>query len=734
MAGKQNELLKDSRILNKYRGLIRIASPNLEKEEMALLKKAFELSLDACMMRQEKLGALTIFHSLGVARIVTEEMGMGMYSVVSALLFDFVADGTLKSSNLRDEFPDRIIEIIEGLSKISGIDTYKSTDQGEKLRNLLVTLSSDIRVIIIKLADRLYYMRNFEHLERTEQLRISSEILYIYAPLAHRLGLYNIKTEMEDLTLKFTDYKAYRNVTDKLKETKASRDHFIREFIKPLREELNVHGIDAEITGRMKSIYSIWSKMKRQNVDFEEIYDLFAIRIIIKSQPKNEKADCWKVYSIVTDFYQPNPNRLRDWISIPKSNGYEALHTTVVVPGGKWVEIQIRTDRMDEIAEKGLAAHWKYKGGEGEKELEQWFTKVREVLENPEPDAGDIIDDFKISLYNKEIFVFTPKGDLKKYPAGATVLDFAFDIHSDVGASCVGAKVNGKNVPIRHIMNNGDKVEVITSKSQKPKQDWLQFVVTTKARTKIRQALQEQKLAQAEIGKEILKRRFRNWKIEFEDQNINTVIRHYKFKTATDLYYKIATDKIDPLDIKELLTDKEKPAEIKQVEKIDEQLVDKIISPGLKHDDYLVIDNKLDKMVYRLAKCCNPIYGDDIFGFVTVGEGITIHRINCPNAARLISRYGYRVVKAQWSDTEKQVYLPATIRITGVDDIGILSRISDVISQDMKVNMRSVQVDSDEGMFEGTITLFVKDTSHLDVLIRRISKIKGVLHVSRLEL
>jgi len=734
MAGNNNELLKDSRVLSKYRGFIRVASPNLEKEEMQLLKKAFQFSVDACMLRQKKLGELTIFHSLGVARIVADEMGLGLYSVVSALLFDFVADGTLKSSNLRNEFPVRIIEIIEGLSKISGIDTYKSTDQGEKLRNLLVTLSSDIRVIMVKLADRLYYMRNFEHLDRAEQLRISSEILYIYAPLAHRLGLYNIKTEMEDLTLKFTDYKAYRNVADKLKETKASRDHFIREFIKPLREELNVQGIDAEITGRMKSIYSIWLKMKRQNVDFEEIYDLFAIRIIIKSQPKNEKADCWKVYSIVTDFYQPNPNRLRDWISIPKSNGYEALHTTVVVTGGKWVEIQIRTDRMDEIAEKGLAAHWKYKGGEGEKELEQWFTKVREVLENPEPDAGDIIDDFKISLYNKEIFVFTPKGDLKKYPAGATVLDFAFDIHSDVGASCVGAKVNGKNVPIRYIMNNGDKVEVITSKSQKPKQDWLQFVVTTKARTKIRQALQEQKLAQAEIGKEILKRRFRNWKIEFEDQNINTVIRHYKFKTATDLYYKIATDKIDPLDIKELLTDKEKPAEIKQVEKIDEQLVDKIISPGLKHDDYLVIDNKLDKMVYRLAKCCNPIYGDDIFGFVTVGEGITIHRINCPNAARLISRYGYRVVKTQWSDTEKQVYLPATIRITGIDDIGILSRISDVISQDLKVNMRSIKVDSDEGMFEGTITLFVKDTGHLDILIRRISKIKGVLHVSRLEL
>jgi guanosine-3',5'-bis(diphosphate) 3'-pyrophosphohydrolase len=734
MAEDKNELLKDNRILGKYRRLIRVASPNLEKEEMKLLKKAFMLSLDACTLRQKKLGDLTIFHSLGVARIVAEEMGLGLYSVVSALLFDFIADGTIKSSDLRNEFPDKIIEIIEGLSKISGIDTYKSTDHGEKFRNLLVTLSSDIRVIMVKLADRLYYMRNLENLDRTEQLRISSEILYIYAPLAHRLGLYNIKTEMEDLTLKYTDHKAYRYVADKIQETKASRDRFIREFIKPLKEELKIQGIDAEIRGRTKSIYSIWSKMKRQGLDFEEIYDLFAIRAVIKSKPKNEKADCWKVYSILTDFYQPNPNRLRDWLSIPKSNGYEALHTTVVVPGGRWVEIQIRSERMNEIAEKGLAAHWKYKDGGGEQELEHWFSKVREVLENPEPDAGDMIDDFKISLYNKEIFVFTPKGDLKKFPAGATVLDFAFDIHSDIGSSCAGAKVNGKSVPIRHIMNNGDKVEIITAKSQKPKQDWLQFVVTTKARTKIRQALQEQKLARAESGKEILKRRFRNWKIEFEDQNITTVLRHYKFKTATDLYYKIATEKIDPLDIKELLTAREKPAETKQADKIDEQMVDKIISSGIKHDDYLVIDNKLDKMVYRLAKCCNPIYGDEIFGFVTVGGGITIHRIGCPNATRLISRYGYRIVKAQWSDTEKQIYLPATIRITGIDDIGILSRISDVISQDLKVNMRSVKVDSDEGMFEGTITLFVKDTSHLDVLIRRIAKIKGVLHVSRLEL
>jgi GTP pyrophosphokinase len=388
---------------------------------------------------------------------------------------------------------------------------------------------------------------------------------------------------------------------------------------------------------------------------------------------------------------------------------------------------------MNEIAEKGMAAHWIYKSGKEEQGLDDWLDKVREILENPEPEATEVMDDFKIGLYNKEIFVFTPKGDLKKFPAGATVLDFAFEVHTDVGMTCVGAKVNGKNVPIRHILNNGDKVEIITSKSQKPKLDWMQFVVTGKAKSKIRQALLEQRLAQVEEGKEILKRRFRNWKIEFEDQNINRIIRHYKFKTAADLYFQIVTEKIDPLEIKELLTRKEKQAESKQPDRIDEEIVGKLTSTGIKHEDYLVIDDRLDKIVYRLAKCCNPIYGDEIFGFVTVSEGISIHRINCPNAAQLISRYGYRVVKAQWSETEKQIYLPATIRITGIDEIGILSRISEVISNDLKVNMRSVSVESNEGLFEGSITLFVKDTGHLNILIRRISKIKGVLSVSRME-
>ena len=731
----ESNLRKDARVLSQYRGLIRTANPNLDKEDMLLLKKAFNLALDTCSGQQKKLGDLTIFHAIGVARIVSEEIELGVNSVISALLFDFVADGTVDIGGLKKVFSSKIILILEGLCKITGIDTQKSTDHGENLRSLLITLATDIRVILVKLADRLYYMRNLDQVDQPRQLRISSEVLYIYAPLAHRLGLYNIKSEMEDLALKYTDSKAYQFVNDKLKETKASRDKFIREFVKPVKEELEKQGIESEIMGRTKSIYSIWSKMKRQNIDIEEVYDLFAIRIIISSQPKNEKADCWKVYSIITDFYQPNPNRMRDWISIPKSNGYESLHTTVVVPGGKWVEVQIRSQRMDEIAEKGLAAHWKYKSGKEEQGLDEWLDKVREILENPEPDANtaDVIDDFKVGLYNKEIFVFTPKGDLKKFPAGATVLDFAFEVHTDVGIACVGAKVNGKNVPIRHILSNGDKVEIITSKSQKPKQDWLQFVVTGKAKSKIRQALLEQRLAQVEAGKEILKRRFRNWKIEFEDQNINRIIRHYKLKTSADLYFQVATEKINALEIKELLARKEKQAESKQPDRIEEELVEKITSTGIKHDDYLVIDDRLNKVVHRLAKCCNPIYGDEIFGFVTVSEGISIHRINCPNAAQLISRYGYRIVKAQWAESDKQIYLPATIRITGIDEIGILSRISEVISNDLKVNIRSVSVESNEGLFEGSITLFVKDTGHLDILIRKILKIKGILNVSRLE-
>ena len=721
-------------MLDQYKGLLRLCKPDMSDEEFGMLKKAMNLALDACQGKPVKLGDHTIFHALGVASIIAGEIDLGATSIISSLLFDFYLNGCLSREDLEPYFDSNIIQIIEGVAKISRIDTHKSTDQGENLRNLLLTLSSDLRVILVKLADRLYYMRNLEHLDRAEQLTISTETFHIYSPLAHRMGLYNIKSELEDLHLKYTDTKAYREIVEKLKETKVSRDKFITGFIAPLQKQLNEEQFDFEIKGRTKSVYSIWSKMKQQQIDFEEVYDLFAIRIILKSNPKLEKSDCWKVYSLITDHYQPNPNRLRDWISVPKSNGYESLHTTVVVPGGKWVEVQIRTERMNEVAEKGLAAHWKYKGGSDQSDTEEWLNRVREMLENPEPDAGDIIDDFKLSVYNKEIFVFTPKGDLKKFPTGATVLDFAFDIHSQVGMTCMGAKINGRSVPIRHKLSNGDKVEIITSKSQRPKQDWLKYVVSSKSKSKIKQALQETKLVEAEEGREILKRRLRNWKLEFEDVNINKLLRHYKLKTATDLYHLVAIEKIDLLEIKDILQDKNKTPSTGKSTEISSHDVDKLMSSSLKQDDYLIIDKSLDKLDYRLGKCCNPIYGDEIFGFVTVSAGITIHRVNCPNAVQLISRHGYRVVKAQWAVTGADIYLPATIRVTGLDDIGILSKISDVISKDLRVNMRSVSIDSTEGMFEGTITLFVKDTRHLDALIKNLARLKGVLSVSRMEL
>jgi guanosine-3',5'-bis(diphosphate) 3'-pyrophosphohydrolase len=724
----------DKRILIMYRELLRMGEKELDQKEFRMLKEAVSLALDACEDMPEKFGDPAVFHALGVASIVAGEIGLSVTSIVSALLFDFYLEGKLNREDIGKVADSQVIQIVEGVARISRIDTQKSDNQGENLRNLLLTLSSDMRVILVKLADRLYVMRQLGKLDRAEQLRISAETFYIYAPLAHRMGLYNIKSELEDLHLKYTNAGAYREVVDKLRETKASREKFIGEFIAPLSEKLKADGFEFEIRGRTKSVYSIWNKMNKQNVDFEEVYDLFAIRIVLKSQPQQEKSDCWKVYSLVTDQYQPNPNRLRDWLSVPKSNGYESLHTTVVVPGGKWVEVQIRTERMNEIAEKGLAAHWKYKEGTDRSSMETWLNRVREVLESPEPDAEDIIDDFKQSIYNQEIFVFTPKGDLRKFTAGATVLDFAFDVHTEVGMTCVGARVNGKTVPIRHPLSNGDKVEVITSKSQKPKQDWLQYVQTSKAKSKIKQALQEAKLTDANNGREILRRRFRNWKLEFEDMNINKLLRHYRLKTATDLYYLVAREKIDLMEIKELLREKEHDGTSVKSTEIVEEAVEKIVSSTVRHDDYLVIDKSLDRVETRLGKCCNPIYGDEIFGFVTVSAGITIHRVNCPNAAQLISRHGYRVVKARWAVTGKEIYLPATIRVTGVDDIGILSKISDTISKDLRVNMRSVAIDSNEGMFEGTITLFVKDTGHLDVLIRRLAKIKGVLSVSRMEL
>lgn len=723
----------DRKVLSEYRGLIRECKPLSSAEELKNIRLAFEMVNEACKSLPKKMGEYTVFHSLSIARIVAREIGMGGSSVISALIFEYIDEEEFSPVAIRNKFGDKVAEISLGLHKISGIKTEKTSSQAENLRSLILTLASDVRVILIRLAERLHLMRLLENLSDEEQIAIASETSYIYSPLAHRLGLYNMMSEMEDISMKYLEPEAFREISRKLKASQSKREVFIREFIGPVEKELKKQGITAEIKGRPKAISSIWKKMKKLKCEFEEIYDKFAIRIIIDTPLKNEKAECWRVFSIITDFYTPNTERMRDWISVPRSNGYESLHATVVVPGGEWVEVQIRSRRMDEIAEKGLAAHWKYKGIKGEKGVDDWLAKVRELLENPETDAVNLIDDFKLNLYSKEIFVFTPNGDLKKFPEGATVLDFAFEVHTAVGSSCVGAKVNGKNVPIRYPMKNGDKVEIIRSKTQKPKQDWINFVVTSKAKAKIKIALKEEKLKEAENGKEILKRRFKNWKLEFHDTYIRKLLQHYKYNDAIDLYYDIATEKLDLLEIKDIVTEPEKPVEAKPVP-IEEEALEKLVKHSqAETDDYLLIDNRLSNVDYRLGKCCNPIFGDHIFGFVTIGTGITIHRLNCPNAKQLISKFGYRVVKARWRQTEGSRTFLATLRLTGVDDIGIVSNISDVISKDLKVNMRSISIDSNDGLFEGSLSVFVSDTAHLEALIKKISRVKGVMSVKRIE-
>jgi GTP pyrophosphokinase len=720
-------------IQSQYRGLIRDCRNEYDKAGMAVVRRSFDFLIKHSNENQHILDEPLVCYATLLARMTVKELGLDPLGVSAALLIHCVELNDISLEKVRREVGKRTATLVEELLKISTLDTTTSKDQAENMRNLILTLATDFRVILVKIAERLFIMRQMNKLDEKERIAFACEVSYIYSPLAHRLGLYNVMSELEDLSMSVLDAEAFLSITEKLKATTQRRNKFIKEFIQPILDDLEREKIRVEIKGRPKAVSSIWRKMKKQKVEFEEVYDKFAIRIIIDTTLKKEKADCWRVYSVITDHYQPNPERLRDWISAPKSNGYESLHTTVVVPGGDWVEVQIRTRRMNEIAEKGLAAHWKYKGIKGQAGIDQWIGKVREVLENAEEDAANLIEDLKLSQFSKEIFVFTPNGDLKKFPENATVLDFAFDIHTDVGSSCVGARVNGKNVPIRHCLKNGDKVEIHRSKSQRPKVDWLNVVVTSKAKGKIKSALKEAKLKEAEQGKEILKRRFRNWKIEFNDTSVRRVIQHYKYRDAIDLYYDVATEKIDLLQIKEFLTSDVKPSD-KKPEKIDEEVVERLIAPSASDSgDFLVIDEKLANVDYKLGKCCNPIHGDSIFGFVTISSGITVHRTNCPNAQQLLSRYGYRVVKARWNQGEKAASFPATLRITGMDDLGIVSNISDVISKDLQVNMRSISIDSNDGMFEGSITLFVKDTQHLEALIRKLHKVKGVLNIRRLD-
>ena len=697
-----------------------------------IIDNAFNLLTTNLKDEKDVSGDLKVTNVLDTALIAVNEIGLGAISVVSIFLGKIIQQGKLSYEYILKEYGDDIATITQGLEKISDIGTATEYSQAENFRKLLLNLAKDVRVILIRLAEQLQVMRLMKKLPVEYQIKIASESSYLYAPLAHRLGLYLIKSEMEDLSLKYTDRKTYDSIARKLAETMKTRKQFIHDFIKPVSLSLRKQGFDFDIKGRPKSIHSIWNKMQRKKLGFEDIYDLFAIRIIINSELKSEKADCWQVFSTVTDIYQPNPQRLRDWISVPKTNGYESLHTTVIGPEGRWVEVQIRTSRMNEIAEKGFASHWKYKGLESEKLLEEWLMKIREILETPEPDAVEFIDDFKLSLYSKEIFVFTPKGELRKYPAGATVLDFAYDVHTEVGETCIGAKVDARTVPIRYKLQNGEKVEVITSKNQSPKLDWLNFVVTSKAKSKIRQKLNEEKFKEAENGKEVLKRRFKNWKIPFVDGNIRKLLRRYNLKTSQDLYYQVSIQKIDLIEIKDFLSGEQKPTEEITT------LADYLRTPEVKTEseifaDFLIIDDKLGNVDYKLAKCCNPIFGDEIFGFVKVGEGTKIHRTNCPNAAQLISKYNYRILKAKWARTEKETVFPVEIKIDAEDEPNILDSISNAITKDLKVNLRAISMDSEDGMFKGILKITVRDLSHLESLLSRLSKVKGVTNVTRSE-
>jgi GTP pyrophosphokinase len=702
---------------------------NIPERDHTKIQDSYTLLCEFFGDKYLESGETNVIHSIDVAKIVVQEIGLGVDSIVAAMLHKVYYQDQ-NSKDIEARFGKSVTSILEGMSKINALGTDTVELHSENYRNLMMALAGDVRVILVKIADRLQVMRHLDSQSDLHITKISNETSHLYAPLAHRLGLYYINSELLDLCLKYQNPDAYNTVAIRLKETDRERANFVAEFVKPIENKLNARGYSFEMKARTKSINSIWRKMQTQKVEFDEVMDLFAIRIILNSELVNEKSDCWQVYSVVTEEYQSNPKRMRDWITIPKSNGYESLHATVLGPNEKWVEIQIRTKRMDEIAEKGLAAHWKYKGGTGNTEMEKWLANVREVLENPDLNMVDFIDDFQTNIYADEIFVFTPKGDLRKLSAGATLLDFAYEIHSGVGDRCVGGKVNGRNVTLRHKLKNGDQISVDTANHQRPKMDWLDFVVTTKAKSRIKASLNEDVKREAENGKEIVLRKIKNWKIEYNDDSIRKLLKYYKLKLAQDLYYNVSTGKIDTLEIKEILSDKKDESAKQIVTEIlpKEKIQDLEFAGG---DDYLVIDNNIKNVIYKLAPCCNPIFGDDIFGFVTITEGIKIHRVTCPNAPQLFERYPYRIIKAKWQETKKKSSFQATIRISGTDELGIVGQITHVISKDVSVQMRSINIDSNNGAFDGTLRVFVNGLEHLDFLMNKLKSIKGVLSVTR---
>ena len=719
-------------ILRQYRALLRALKPKLKPGDKELVRQAFEMAADAHKTMRRKSGEPYIMHPLAVAQICVDEIGLGVRSTICALLHDTVEDTDITLDDVQREFGMEIARIVDGLTKISNVIDVNASQQAENFRKILLTLTDDPRVILIKLADRLHNMRTLESMKREKQLKIASETVYVYAPLAHRMGLYSIKTELEDLAMKYLEPDTYKEIARKLAETKRERTRYINEFIRPLKEKLENGGFNFEIQGRPKSIHSIWNKMKKKGVTFEEVYDLFAIRVILDSPQEREKQDCWSVYSMITDEYTPSPERLRDWLSNPKSNGYEALHTTVMGPQGKWVEVQIRTRRMNEIAEKGLAAHWKYKEDTAdESRFDKWFQQIREVLNNQDTDSVDFLQDFKTSFLAEEIYVYTPKGDLKMLPIGSTALDFAFSIHSMVGSQCIGAKVNHKLVPISHKLRSGDQVEIITSSKQKPNEDWLGFVVTAKARSKIKDSLKEEKRKIADDGKYTMQKKLEGMGASFSQHNIDEVTNFYKLSSSLDLFYNIAVKSIDLKELKDFQQFGDRLEAPKPIRHPIEIKNDGALSGlGKKDAELIIFGESSDRIMYTLANCCKPIPGDDVFGFVTTGKGLTIHRTNCPNAAKLLANYGHRVVKTKWAKNKEISFLTG-LKITGIDDVGVIHKITNLISGELKINISALTVEAKEGIFHGNIKVFVHDKEELEDLVDKLMKLSGIQSVDR---
>jgi GTP pyrophosphokinase len=721
-------------ILKEYKHLLRSLKPKLtSNSEKADLRRAFEMAVEAHKSMRRKSGEPYIHHPIAVAQIVVDEIGLGPQSAICALLHDTVEDTDITLEDIEMNFDKPTAKIIDGLTKISGAFELNmdTSQQAENFRKLLLTLTDDIRVILVKIADRLHNMRTMDSMATHKQMKIASETLFIYAPLAHRLGLYNIKTELEDLSLKYTQADKYNEIAKKLADTKKDRTKYINEFITPLKELLIEKEYDFEIYGRPKSIYSIYNKITTKHVPFEEIYDLFAIRIILDSPLDEEKSDCWGVYSVITDLYKPQPERLRDWISNPKTNGYEALHTTVMGPQGKWVEVQIRSKRMHEIAELGLAAHWKYKENSQDNALDEWIENIRETLQNPDTNALDFVTNFRQELFNEEIFVFTPKGQLKRLKAGATALDFAFEIHSELGLKCIGAKINHKLVPLSHKLSNGDQIEILTSSKQLVNEDWLKFVVTSKAISVIRKTLQEEKRKQADLGKETYEKKLKQFDIPLTDYNLAIAVKYYKYQSPYDFYFYIQTKNLTLTDLKELKLQGGKLMLPNSKIEVKESIEETVKKELKKNAELLIMGESSDKIAYKFANCCNPIPGDDVFGFITINEGIKIHRTNCPNAVQLMSKYDYRIVRTKWNKQHEIAFLTG-VKINGIDDVGVINKLTNIITGQLKLNMRSISFDTDDGIFEGKIMVYVHNIEQLDRLIEELKSQQGIFSVSRI--